>query len=277
MTADPRWTPETEEATAREIAAVDRQRCDTVDEVWRSYREQATSALAVLADAGLLLPPRGERIAETVARQRKLVQEAEAQVVSLTTERDRLREDRDEARAECEEHNEWAVALASALDVPDDLDPYFGIDRMAREQVRFLCETDAQIAQLLAHEEIRARAIRDHQRRLIAADKLAQDYVRVMAERDALAARLERAEQGRDALRPVAEAAVAYVTDEDPTQAQVEALVHAVDVMPWDAYQAAPSTSEPALDPQVAAVLDDTVQAWEAQRDQARHAPDDPR
>lgn len=72
MTADSRWTPETEETIARQIAAVDRYRADAMGYVWRAFREQATSALAAVADAGLLLPPGGdvreERRHRTAAR-----------------------------------------------------------------------------------------------------------------------------------------------------------------------------------------------------------------
>ena len=82
----------------------------------------------------------------------------------LTAELRRLREELDEARAEIDERNEWADSLASALDVPGDLDPFFGIDRMAREQVRFLREADAEIKQLredlVAEQEEHQRSIR---------------------------------------------------------------------------------------------------------------------
>jgi hypothetical protein len=42
------------------MATVDRHRCDTVDEVWRSYLQQTEAALTFLASEGLLLPPGGE-------------------------------------------------------------------------------------------------------------------------------------------------------------------------------------------------------------------------
>lgn len=54
-----------------------------------------------------------------------------------------LREELDELQAELDERNEWAESLASALDVPGDLDPFFGIDRVAREHARWLREIDA--------------------------------------------------------------------------------------------------------------------------------------
>lgn len=66
--ADPRWTPETEELAARRIAAVDKHRCDDVDEVWRSYREQASAVMSHLADAGLVLPPGGKTHEEWAVR-----------------------------------------------------------------------------------------------------------------------------------------------------------------------------------------------------------------
>lgn len=53
---------------------------------------------------------------------------------------DQLREDLDEALGEIEERNEWATQLAAHLDVPEDLDPFFGIDRVAREHARWLRE-----------------------------------------------------------------------------------------------------------------------------------------
>lgn len=60
--AEARWTPETEELVARRIAAVDKHRCDDVDEVWRSYREQAQAALDEI------LPAWGETHVEWGAR-----------------------------------------------------------------------------------------------------------------------------------------------------------------------------------------------------------------
>lgn len=59
MTTDPRWTDDTEETVARRIGAVHRHRIEDIDLCWRSYSEQARTALAWLADNGLLIPPGG--------------------------------------------------------------------------------------------------------------------------------------------------------------------------------------------------------------------------
>jgi hypothetical protein len=50
--------------------------------------------------------------------------------------------------------------------------------------------------------------------------------------------RLAATEAERDAMRPVVDAAIAFVHDETGSQAMVDALVHAVDVMPWTDYEA---------------------------------------
>ena len=53
---------------------------------------------------------------------------------------DELREDLNEVINEIEERDEWARSLAAHLDVPEDLDPYFGIDRVARDNERTVRE-----------------------------------------------------------------------------------------------------------------------------------------
>lgn len=104
------------------------------------------------------------------------------------------------------------------------------------DQAGHIRELEAEIARLHEHEKIRAQTIAEHQSRLIAADA-------AIAERDDLTARLERAEKIIEAMQPVVDAATVFVTEDDPTSAQIDALAKAVDLMPWVAHP------EPAVKP----------------------------
>jgi predicted nuclease with TOPRIM domain len=77
-------------------------------------------------------------------------------------------------------------------------------------------------------------------------DQMWQARADAETERDAAQALLVEEQRGHEATRerveallPVVAAAFVFVTEDDPTSAQIEALVCAVDVMPWDAYQPA--------------------------------------
>jgi len=93
-------------------------------------------------------------------------------------------------------------------------------DRLAQDYVRVMTERDR------AHREVSAGV------------KL---YVAVVNERDAALASLaeERKQTARmqavvEAWRPVVEATRAYVLDEDPRNDQFQAIVTAIDRMPWE-------------------------------------------
>ena len=57
-------------------------------------------------------------------------------VLELLYEIERLRDEEERY----DEIDKWAAELAADLDVPDDLDPYFGIDRIAREDARIVAD-----------------------------------------------------------------------------------------------------------------------------------------
>lgn len=126
-----------------------------------------------------------------------------ADVPALLAEVERLRDEMDGAG----ERHDWAVALAEFLDVPDDLDPYFGIDRVARSQVRFLDEGDAEVARLRA-------ALADEQASHAKALSNFEEMAEVWHEqREQLAALLDRLAGTVARQAPVVEAARAFAAE----------------------------------------------------------------
>jgi hypothetical protein len=90
-------------------------------------------------------------IRASVADVPALVAEIEAlreQERHLRVDMGALKGDLEEAKAELEEHWTWADSLAAALDVPADLDPFFGIDRVARQFSQHLAHIDQTIADI---------------------------------------------------------------------------------------------------------------------------------
>lgn len=138
-TPDQRWTEETVALVARVAQQAFEDDAGPI--------EVGYAAMVALADAGLLLPPRGQRVADTVARQRLLVQQAKAERdkaqawadrvtqegLDLVGEVDRQRAVIDTARAAVVElanknpsEADWAdrviVRLRLLVDAVDDLD-----------------------------------------------------------------------------------------------------------------------------------------------------------
>lgn len=132
--------------TAADLALMDQARAEARDDLARlraAYAGKASSrdesaALTWLVQGMLDGPSWGRLELVTVL----------GEALAELARRDAALADLDEAQAELNDRDEWAASLARALEVPEDLNPFFGIDRMAREQARLLRDADAALADL---------------------------------------------------------------------------------------------------------------------------------
>lgn len=102
-------------------------------------------------------------------------------------------------------------------------DLYDRLDRLVDDDPIALRDVAWAEIQRLTGERDKAQAWADH---------VTQEGLELVAE-------VERLRRANEAMRPVVAAAVVFVTEDDPTSAQIDALAKAVDVMPWDAYRPA--------------------------------------
>jgi len=214
-------------------------------------------------DTGVEPVEAADRLAQDYVRVMTERDNAVAALGALTTERDRLYEETEAVKHdrawEANRANEAARLSADARDRADDLARQ--IEKL-QEQVAAVesdrTSRDAWAVRVgirydLSYELDPYEAISRHLQKVVAQrnDYMA-DLAAKIVERDAARALLVEEQQAHaatwarcDALLPVVAAAAAFVTDEDPSAAQIDALVRAVDVMPWSAYRPDAATPDP--------------------------------
>lgn len=139
------------------------------------------------------------------------------------------------AEDELAERNQWADSLARYLDVPEDLNPFFGIDRIARELPRMMAELEADRADLAARleraqqkvEELRDRRNEDMELRGVLSPN-GGDRAVPFELGASLVPAVEWLVAEQEWLRYVVEPAVAWVMETTNLQARTDDLEAAV-------------------------------------------------